>query len=67
MAKPSLRPSKALHHEDAAHDKSTDSLTVEVRRLPSVRVPAQAGIDIGEDGEPVGYDIEHASTKKVRA
>jgi hypothetical protein len=53
-----------LHHEDPAHDKSTDSLTVEIRRLPSVRVPAKAGIDIGEDGEPVGYDIQHASTKK---
>jgi uncharacterized protein YuzE len=53
-----------------SYDKSTDSLYVEVRRLPSVRVPAQieeAGIEIGEDGEPVGYDIQHASTKKARA
>lgn len=50
-----------------SYDKSTDSLYVEVRRLPSVRVPAQAGIEIEEDGEPVGYDIQHASTKKARA
>lgn len=49
------------------YDKSTDSLYVEVRPLPSVRtVEIEQDIiqDIGEDGEPVGYDIQHASTKR---
>ena len=50
-----------------SYDKSTDSLYVEVRRLPSVRtieIEEDVMLDIGEDGEPVGYDIQHASTKK---
>jgi uncharacterized protein YuzE len=49
------------------YDKSTDSLYVEVRPLPSVRtmeIEADVMLDIGEDGRPVGYDIQHASTKR---
>jgi uncharacterized protein YuzE len=49
------------------YDKSTDSLYVEVRPLPSVRtieVEDDVVLDIGEDGRPVGYDIQHASTKR---
>ena len=48
------------------YDKSTDSLYVEVRPLPShrtVEVEQDVMLDIGEDGQPVGYDIQHASTK----
>ena len=48
------------------YDKSTDSLYVEVRPLPShrtVEMEEDIMLDIGEDGEPVGYDIQHASTK----
>lgn len=48
------------------YDKSTDSLYVEVRPLPSrrtVEIEEDIMLDIGEDGEPVGYDIQHASTK----
>jgi uncharacterized protein YuzE len=48
------------------YDKSTDSLYVEVRPLPSCRtveVEEDVMLDIGEDGKPVGYDIQHASTK----
>lgn len=48
------------------YDKSTDSLYVEVRPLPSrktVEVERDIMLDLGEDGEPVGYDIQHASTK----
>ena len=48
------------------YDKSTDSLYVEVRPLPSARtveVEADVMLDLGEDGQPVGYDIQHASTK----
>jgi uncharacterized protein YuzE len=48
------------------YDKSTDSLYVEVRPLPSVRtveIEEDIMLDLGDDGEPVGYDIQHASTK----
>jgi len=48
------------------YDRSTDSLYVEVRPLPSQRtieIEPDIMLDIGEDGKPVGYDIQHASTK----
>jgi uncharacterized protein YuzE len=48
------------------YDKTTDSLYVEVRPLPSYRtveIEPDVMLDIGEDGKPVGYDIQHASTK----
>jgi len=48
------------------YDKSTDSLYVEVRPLPSCRtveMEEDVLLDIGEDGQPVGYDIQHASSK----
>jgi uncharacterized protein YuzE len=48
------------------YDKATDSLYVEVRPLPShrtVEVETDIMLDLGEDGRPVGYDIQHASTK----
>lgn len=48
------------------YDKSTDSLYIEVRPLPSrrtVEIEPDIMLDLGEDGEPVGYDIQHASTK----
>lgn len=48
------------------YDKSTDSLYVEVRPLPSARtieIETDIMVDIGADGQPVGYDIQHASTK----
>lgn len=49
-----------------SYDKSTDSLYVELRPLPSrrtIEVEEDIMLDLGEDGEPVGYDIQHASTK----
>jgi uncharacterized protein YuzE len=49
------------------YDKATDSLYVEVRPLPAARtmeVEADVALDIGDDGKPVGYDIQHASTKR---
>jgi uncharacterized protein YuzE len=49
-----------------SYDKSTDSLYVEVRPLPSCRtveIEDDIMVDIGSDGRPVGYDIQHASTK----
>jgi uncharacterized protein YuzE len=49
-----------------SYDKSTDSLYVEVRSLPSCRtveIEDDVVVDYGSDGEPVGYDIQHASTK----
>jgi uncharacterized protein YuzE len=48
------------------YDKLTDSLYVEVRPLPSCRtieIEEDVMLDVGEDGRPVGYDIQHASTK----
>jgi uncharacterized protein YuzE len=49
-----------------SYDKSTDSLYVEVRALPSCRtveIEDDVMVDYGFDGKPVGYDIQHASTK----
>jgi uncharacterized protein YuzE len=49
-----------------SYDKSTDSLYIEVRPLPShrtVEIEEDIMLDLGSDGEPVGYDIQHASTK----
>ena len=48
------------------YDKATDSLYVEVRPLPSrrtVEVEPDIMLDLGDDGKPVGYDIQHASRK----
>jgi len=50
-----------------SYDKLTDSLYVEVRPLPSCRtieIEDDIMLDVGSDGKPVGYDIQHASTKK---
>jgi uncharacterized protein YuzE len=50
-----------------SYDETTDSLYIEVRPLPSrrtVEIEADIMLDLGEDGQPVGYDIQHASTKK---
>lgn len=50
-----------------SYDRSTDSLYIEVRPLPSrrtVEIEADVMLDLGEDDQPVGYDIQHASTKK---
>jgi uncharacterized protein YuzE len=49
-----------------SYDKSTDSLYVEVRPLPSCRtvdIAEDVMLDIGSEGQAVGYDIQHASTK----
>ena len=49
------------------YDKATDSLYVEVRPLPATRtveIEEDIVLDIGDDGKPVGYDIQHASTKQ---
>jgi uncharacterized protein YuzE len=48
------------------YDKATDSLYVEVRPLTAHRtaeIEEDVMVDIGEDGKPVGYDIQHASAK----
>ena len=50
-----------------SYDKATDSLYVELRPLPAKRtleIEPDVLLDLGEDGEPVGYDIQHASTKR---
>ncbi|MEI9993089.1 MAG: DUF2283 domain-containing protein [Rhizomicrobium sp.] len=48
------------------YDEATDSLYVEVRTLPArrtVEIEPDILLDLGEDGRPVGYDIQHASGK----
>jgi uncharacterized protein YuzE len=50
-----------------SYDRSTDSLYIELRALPAKRtreIEEDVILDIGEDGEPVGYDLQHASTKQ---
>ena len=49
-----------------SYDKSTDSLYIELRPLPARRtreIAPDVMLDIGEDGSPVGYDVQYASTK----
>lgn len=46
------------------YDPATDSLFIKLRPEPSVdnrTVGDDLVIDLGADGEPVGYDIQHAS------
>lgn len=48
------------------YDKSTDSLYVEVRALPSCRTvetEEDIMVNLGSDGQPIGYDIQHATGK----
>ena len=50
-----------------SYDKSTDSLYIELRPLPARRtqeIGEDVMLDLGEDGEPIGYDVQHASTKR---
>ena len=50
-----------------SYDKSTDSLYIELRPLPARRtreIEPDVNLDVGEDGRPVGYDVQHASTKR---
>jgi len=47
------------------YDPTTDSLCIKLRPGPSLdnRIVSDAVvIDLGADGEPIGYDIQHAST-----
>lgn len=49
---------------DLDYDPATDSLYIKLRPGPSVDnriVNDDVVIDLGSDGEPVGYDIQHAS------
>ena len=50
-----------------SYDSSTDSLYIELRPLAAKRtreIEPDVNLDIGADGEPVGYDIQHASAKR---
>jgi uncharacterized protein YuzE len=49
-----------------SYDKSTDSLYIELRALPAKRtreIAEDVMLDLGADGRPVGYDVQHASGK----
>lgn len=50
-----------------SYNKSTDSLYIELRSVPAKRtreIEQDVMLDLGEDGEPVGYDLQHASAKR---
>ena len=50
-----------------SYDKSTDSLYIELRPMPGKRtreIEPDVMLDLGADGAAVGYDIQHASTKR---
>jgi uncharacterized protein YuzE len=50
-----------------SYDKSTDSLYIELRPIPAKRtreIEEDVILDLGDDGEPVGYDLQHASSKR---
>ena len=50
-----------------SYDKSTDSLYIELRSNTAKRtreIEPDVNLDIGADGDPVGYDIQHASAKR---
>jgi uncharacterized protein YuzE len=49
------------------YDRSTDSLYIELRPSPERRtreIEPDVMLEIGDDGDAVGYDIQHASTKR---
>ena len=46
-----------------SYDRSTDGLYIELRALPAKgtrEIEPDVMLDIGEDGGPVGYDVQHA-------
>jgi uncharacterized protein YuzE len=50
-----------------SYDRSTDSLYIELRPSPAKRtreIEEDVMLDLGEDGEPVGYDLQRASAKR---
>ncbi|HVC57388.1 MAG TPA: DUF2283 domain-containing protein [Stellaceae bacterium] len=50
-----------------SYDRATDSLYIELRPLPAKRtceIEPDVNLDLGADGGPVGYDVQHASTKR---
>lgn len=50
-----------------SYDRSTNSLYIELRPLPAARtveLQKDVVLDLGQDGEPVGYDFQHASYKR---
>ncbi|HEV2301683.1 MAG TPA: DUF2283 domain-containing protein [Stellaceae bacterium] len=50
-----------------SYDKSTDSLHIELRALPAKRtreIAEDVNLDIGEDDQAVGYDVQHAPQKR---
>ena len=49
------------------YDRSTDSLHIKVREIPATTsrvVDDDFVIDNGADGQPVGYEIQHASERQ---
>jgi uncharacterized protein YuzE len=50
-----------------SYDQTTDSLYLELQPLPArrtVEMEEDVLVDLGEDGRPVGYDIQHASERR---
>ena len=50
-----------------SRSRPSHSLYIELRSLPAKRtreVEPDVKLDLGADGEPIGYDIQHASAKR---
>jgi len=50
-----------------SYDRATDSLYLELCPLAAawtVEVEQDVVLDLGEDGEPIGYDVQRASQKR---
>jgi len=50
-----------------SYEKSTDSLYIELGPLPAKRtreIEEDVMLDLGEEGEPIGHDLQHASAKR---
>ncbi len=58
---------RGLQPTKTSSDRATGSLYLELRPLPAARtieVEEDVKLDLGDDGTPVGYDIQHASNKR---
>lgn len=50
-----------------SYDKAADSLYIEFRAMPAKqtrKIHPDVMLDLGADGEPVGYDLQHASGER---
>ena len=58
---PTNCPSDCRHHPSGERAISHSTYYHDSRR--TIELEADVMLDLGDDGQPVGYDIQHASTK----